>query len=317
MRGFIPSFRPVSGAGLKRPAPLKKGDRAAIIAPASPVPKAVLDTAVQSIKFLDLVPVVMPGCALSSGYLAGPDPVRARDLNQAFADPSISGIFCLRGGYGTPRLLPLLDFKTIQKNPKRFIGYSDITALHTAFNQICGFMTFHGPMPSADYRKLDPFSLGSLKHSLFASSLSGFLKNPSGESFQVLYPGKARGILTGGNLSMLAATLGSPYEIDARGKILFIEEVSEPLYRVDRCLTALNLAGKFRDCAGVILGTFTDCQGASDSLTPEEIFQEITAPWRKPAIANFRAGHVDSQSTVALGMEIQFNTDTLKPLVRP
>lgn len=323
----------VSGGGLRRPAPIKKGDRAAIVAPASPVSSAILDTAVRSIKFLGLTPVVMPCCGLSHGYFSGPDLQRARDLNRAFWDPDISGIFCLRGGYGTPRLLPLLDFDMICKSPKPFIGFSDITALHLALNQLCGFVTYHGPMPSSDYLTMDPFSLESLKRCLFGPELPCVLINPPGESFQVLYPGSARGILTGGNLSLLTATLGSPYEVDTRDKILFIEEVGEQPYRVDRCLTALSLAGKFRDCAGIILGTFTGCQAQAvsedpgalkscpavsapaASLTLEEIFREIIMPWCKPTIANFRAGHVNSQSTVALGMEIILDTDALKSRV--
>lgn len=329
-----------SGGGLRRPAPLKKGDRAAIVAPASAVSSAVLDIAACSIEFLGLTPVVMPCCRMSHGYLSGPDHLRARDLNQAFSDPDIAAIFCLRGGYGTPRLLPLLDFDMIRKGPKPFIGYSDITALHTALNQLGGFVTFHGPMPSADYRSMDRFSLESLKRCLFAPELPGSFKNPPEENFQVLYPGKARGILTGGNLSLLTATLGSPYEIDTRGKILFIEEVGELPYRVDRSLTALALAGKFRDCAGIVLGTFTNCQepaicssphatgapktriassapdepdapAAAASLTLEEVFREIIMPWRKPTIANFRAGHVEQQSTVALGEKVSFDTDKL------
>lgn len=305
-------------ASLKKPAPLKKGDQVAITAPASPVSASILEKAVRSIYALDLVPIVMPSCHLTHGYLAGPDAVRADDLNRAFMDPDIAGIFCLRGGYGTMRILPLLDLDAIRSHPKIFVGYSDITALHIVFNQLCGFITFHGPMPNTGYDQLDSFSLESLRNCLFSKSLPASVENPPDHSLHTLYPGKASGILTGGNLSLLSGTLGSPYEIDTRGKILFLEEVGERPYRLDRGLTALSLAGKFRDCAGIILGTFTDClEPPSDtlsestsisdtSLSLSRIIHEVILPWKKPVISNFQAGHSYPQSTLPLGSFICF-----------
>lgn len=292
---------------MRLPSKLKPGDPAALVAPASPVSPAVLSVCQKSIRFLGLEPVVMPGCRMSRGYLSGSDQQRAADLNRAFSDPRIKAVFCARGGYGSPRILPLLDLTLIGENPKIFVGYSDITALHTALNQNCGFITYHGPMPSCDYAALDPYSLSCLKSCLFSGSLPPSFASPAEEPIRVLVPGKARGILTGGNLSLLVSTLGSPYEIDTRGKILFLEEVGEAPYRVDRALTALSLAGKFRDCAGILLGTFTEC-GAESADSLPRIFEEILAPWKKPALFNLRAGHILPQMTLPLGAEIFFDT---------
>lgn len=307
---------------LKRPEPLKPGDLAVLTAPSSPVPQPVLEKSIASIKFLGLEPVVMPSCHMSHGYLSGPDLQRADDINHAFADPAVKGIFCLRGGFGATRLLPLLDYHMIRKNPKAFVGFSDITALHTAFNQLCGFITFHGPMPNTSYSRMDSYSLDSLRKNLFSSRLPGTVMNPAGEPLEIICPGKAQGAITGGNLSLLLGTLGSPYEVDTKGKILFLEDVGERPYRLDKALTALSLAGKFRDCAGIILGAFTECEEpdadtvppntriANIALTFRQIIDEVILPWGKPTIANFRAGHIDPQCTIPLGMEVCFDTSS-------
>ncbi|MDO4486517.1 MAG: LD-carboxypeptidase [Bacillota bacterium] len=285
--------------GLLWPAPLKPGDKVAVTAPASPVSSDKLRAAVNSLRFLELEPVVMPGCKNSYGYIAGSDQRRAYDLNSAFACNDIKGIFCLRGGYGSMRILPLLDYHIIAAHPKIFIGFSDITALHTVINSRCGFITFHGPMPSSDYSLADEFTYNSLHHSIFETSGGYHILNPEHNKMTVLHSGTAEGILTGGNLSMLAATLGSPYEIDTKGKILFIEDIGEPSYRIDRMLISLSLAGKFRDCSGVVLGDFTGCEAASD------VAAEIIAPLQKPILCSLQAGHLDTQITLPLGASIR------------
>lgn len=306
-----------------QPLPLHKGDAVALAAPASPVTCAALQTSIHSIEFLGLKPVVMPGCTMSQSYLSGPDVQRASDLNQAFSDPSIKGIFCVRGGYGSARILPLLDLETIRSHPKMFLGYSDITALHLVFNQLCGFVTFHSPLASEDYSRLDAYSLQSLKKALFFSEHSGEIKNPPGERLEVLLPGKASGILTGGNLTVLQSTLGSSYEVDTKGKILFLEDIGERPYRLDRALTSLALAGKFRDCTGIIFGAFTDCcdpqpghasapqrKDGENAAILKELFQEIIKPWGKPALFNLHAGHIASQCSLPLGVQVSFDAQT-------
>lgn len=304
------------------PPTLQPGDTVAITAPSSPVSASVLESSIRSIEFLGMKALVMESCRQQHGYLAGTDRQRASDINTAFADPEVRGIFCLRGGFGATRILPLLDFDSIRKAPKIFTGYSDITALHVAFNQLCGFITFHGPMPNTKYHHMDPFSLKSLRQYLFSGIPRTPVSNPPGEPIHVLHPGKASGLLTGGNISLLAGTLGSPYEIDTRGKILFLEEVGERPYRLDKALTALALAGKFRDCSGIILGTFAECEEPEDpdtvpastviaqnTLELTDIFQEVILPFEKPTLLNFRAGHIYPQSTLPFGASVSFHTD--------
>ena len=289
------------------PTPLKYGDKVAITAPSSPVSDEKLQTSVESIKFLGLDPIVMPSCHMAHGYLAGPDKQRADDINTAFADKDIKGIFCLRGGYGTTRLLPMLDFEMVKSNPKIFIGYSDISSLHFNINQKSSLVTFHGPMPTTDYRVHEGFTNDSLRTCIFAPEKLKTIGNPEGEEIITLREGYAKGTLVGGNLSLMAGTLGSPYEIDTKGKILFIEDVDEMPFRLDKMLTALALAGKFRDCEGIILGTFERCEEADHpSLTLREIFEEVVLPWNKPTILNLRAGHIYPQSTLPMGAEVSF-----------
>ena len=306
-------------SNLKRPTPLSKGDKVALIATSSPLPDYNIERGIDSIRFFELEPIVFPSCTMNHGYLAGKDTDRAKDINTAFADESIKGIFCLRGGFGTTRLLNLVDFDMIKKNPKVFAGYSDITALHVAITQRCEFVTFHSPMPNTRYRQMDDFSLKSLKANLFSSEPLGEVFNPPGEKIKTIVPGVCEGLITGGNLSLLHGTLGSPYEVDTKGKILFIEDVGEMPYRIDRALTALALAGKFDDCAGIILGTFADCVMpdiesvppnsliAEASLTLNQVFDEVVKPFNKPTILNFRSGHVYPQLTIPLGTNLMLD----------
>lgn len=307
------------------PQPLNIGDKVALTAPSSPVNQKSLKNAINSIKFLGLKPVVMPSCHMEHGYMAGPDKQRADDLNHAFRNNDIKGIFCLRGGYGAMRILPLLDTESIKQNPKVFVGYSDITAIHTLINNMCGFITFHGPMPNISYEKLDTFTLNSLKSYIFRDKYNSTerktltIQNPENYDTKILIPGTVKGILTGGNLSMLMGTLGSPYEIDTHNKILFIEEVGERPYRLDKAFTALSLAGKFRDCAGIILGTFTDCDEPEHNNVPKEtlisntslnvadIVKEVVLPWNKPTLQNLQVGHSYPQSTLPMGAQLQLN----------
>jgi Uncharacterized proteins, homologs of microcin C7 resistance protein MccF len=284
---------------------LKPGDRVALIAPSSPVDEEKLETAVDSVKFLGLIPVLFPSARMAHGYLSGPDEIRAADVNNAFGDPDIDGIFCLRGGYGVTRILNSIDYKMIAKNPKLFMGYSDITGLHVALNQLCSLITLHSPMPSHAFSSLDPITLQSLTDNIFSTVPTGTVPEIPNEPIETIVPGAAVGPIIGGNLSLLVAALGSPYEVDTKNKILFIEEVEEKNYRVDRGLTSLALAGKFSDCKGIILGTWADVGdpelAPEKNLTLSQIFEEVVKPFGKPTINNFRAGHIYPQITIPLG----------------
>lgn len=287
---------------MRTPKPLFSGARVALLAPASAVPENRLEPALEFVRSLGMEPVVYPSCYFANrdGYLAANDTQRAKDINDAFADPSIDGIWCIRGGYGCHRILPLLDLEMIGKNPKWFGGYSDVTALHTAFNQVCGFETYHCTMPSTEFNA-DEFSLGWLKKALFGT-LEGAVANPENQKINTLVEGCVTAPLCGGNLSLLAASLGTPWEIDTKGKILFLEDIGEKTYRVDSMLTQLRNAGKFEDCAGVILGAWTDCdpEYPEKTLLLPEIFRQLIVPAAKPTVMDLACGHV--LPTVALPM---------------
>ena len=291
------------------PKPLFAGARVALLAPASPTPQTPLadsglpqqvQESVDVLKTYGLEPVLYPSCTLAYGYLAGSDAQSAQDVMDAFLDDSIDGIFCIRGGYGIQRMLDLLDFDRIAQHPKWFAGYSDVTALHVALNQRCGFITYHTPMPSTEIRKgLDDYTNEYLKKAMFGG-LQGIL--PSAAAVTSLANGSASGILCGGNLSLVSSSLGTPYEIDTKGKILFLEDIDEAPYRIDGMLNHMRLAGKFEDCAGIIMGFYTNCvpKKPGDGLTLEQVFNDLL-PKDKPVLLNYTCGHDLPTMSLPLG----------------
>ena len=292
------------------PKPLFNGARVALIAPAGPVPPEKFGPAVRAVEELGLKPIVFESCRRAHGYFAGSDQMRADDINTAFADPCIDGILCVRGGYGAQRLINRIDFDLIRSHPKYFSGYSDITALHIMINQSCGFVTYHTPMPSTElYDGVDEYTLDYLKKTLFGEP-TGQLINPANMPVKTLVGGCARGVLTGGNLSLVASSLGTPYEIDTRDKILFLEDVDEEPYRIDGMINHLKTAGKFRDCAGILLGYWTRCEAENPekSLTLDQVFEELIVPEHKPAIMNLACGHKLPSLSLPLGKEIELNS---------
>ncbi|MBQ6710796.1 MAG: LD-carboxypeptidase [Clostridia bacterium] len=284
-----------------RPKSLQPGDRLAVLCGSSPTSKTS-DELMQAVRDMGLEPVLYPSATAKHGFLSGVDAIRAADINAAFADPSIKGIVCTRGGYGFHRILPLLDWKTIKKNPKIFGGYSDVTAMLNALNQICGMESYHMPMVGAWGDGLDEYSAPFVKSMLFGEPVE--YVNPEGSPITTLVPGKAKGRLCGGNLSLLAASLGTPYEIDTKGKILFIEEIGERPYKVDGMLTHLRNAGKFDDAAGIILGGFTNCadkEGVIGGLSLEDIYGELIVPAGKPTISGVVCGHCSPTMSLPMG----------------
>ncbi len=283
--------------------PLFPGARVALVAPASAVTEAALEPALKLVRSLGLEPVTYPSCyyANRDGYFAANDAQRAADINAAFSDPTIDGVWCIRGGYGAHRLQPLLDTQAICENRKWFGGYSDVTALHIYLNQCCGLETFHCTMASTEPEP-NEYTLGYLKKAL-VGDLSGNLTYPEGHETATLVPGMASGMLCGGNLSLLAASLGTPWEIDTRGKILFLEDIGEKTYRVDSMLTQLRNAGKFDDCAGILLGAWTDCipERPERTLSLKEIFDQLIVPTGKPAIMDIPCGHCSTTLTLPMG----------------
>ncbi len=289
-----------------KPRPLQKGSHAALIAPSGPVAPGEPEQCSRVLEELGLVPVLYPSVHLRHGYLAGDDSTRAKDLMEAFLDPAIDGIFCIRGGYGASRLLSLLDFDRIRPHPKFFGGFSDITALHICLNQFCQLMTYHIPMPSTIVHKgLDPYTRRQLLNCM-AGVCEGAIENPPDIPFLPLVSGRAKGELTGGNLTLVASSLGTPYEIDTRGKILFLEDIGEKPYQIDRMLVQLRNAGKLKDCAGILLGEWTDCDSPApeSSLPLGQIFQELLVPEGKPTLENLVCGHCMPSLCLPLGAQV-------------
>jgi muramoyltetrapeptide carboxypeptidase len=250
------------------------------------------------------------------GYLAGADEARAADVNAAFADPSIDAIFALRGGWGSARLLPRLDYDAIRRHPKILVGYSDVTALLLAIHARTGLVTFHGPVGVSTWT---PFSVEHMAAVLFEAD-APLLANPVElrdgivqveHRIQTITPGRARGRLVGGNLTVLTAILGSPYLPSWDGAILFLEDTGEQVYRVDRMLTQLALAGVLSRVAGVVFGRCTDCKPGDGygALTLDEVLADHVKTLRVPAFRGAMIGHIDQQFTVPVGAEAEIDAD--------
>ncbi|WP_095080606.1 LD-carboxypeptidase [Pseudomonas sp. Irchel s3h17] len=272
--------------------------RIGVIAPAGPAALEA-EKALQWMRMRGYSLRIFPGVLEKDGYLAGSDEVRLKDLHDAFTDPAIDAILCLRGGYGSPRLLDRIDYELLRRHAKPFVGYSDITALHLAISRYSGFVTFHGPMLNADLlgdkqQPTEASLFSMLRGQLKAGSL---LAHPVAYPLTTIEPGIAHGRLQGGNLSMIAATLGTPFEIDADGIILFIEDINEPLYRIDRLLTHLRLAGKLNRLRGVLAG---DVAGV-DNEALAQLLKQTFAPFGIPVLAGWRSGHCDPNLTLPMG----------------
>ncbi|MCK8656794.1 S66 peptidase family protein [Pseudomonas umsongensis] len=275
-----------------------------VIAPAGP---AALDTkkAIAWMRARGHSLRIFPGVFEKDGYLAGSDDVRLNDLHAAFMDPEVDAIICLRGGYGTPRLLDRIDFQLLRQNAKPFIGYSDITALHLAISRYAGFVTFHGPLLNADLlgERLPPTE-SSFFNMLRGQCRAGMvLTHPVGRPLTAIVPGVAFGRLLGGNLSMIAATMGTPYEIDAAGVILFIEDINEPLYRIDRLLTHLRLAGVLRKLRGVLVG---DVAGVEPQAL-DRLLKQTLEPFGIPVLSGWRSGHCNPNLTLPMGALVKLD----------
>ncbi len=296
----------------KLPGALRPGDAIGVIGPSgSSKDPALADKGAAAIESLGFRVVIGDSCRRRYGYLAAPDELRAADLNAFFADDAIDGIVCMKGGYGAPRILDMLDYADIARHPKVFAGYSDITALHLALRRYAGFPTFHAPMAVSMAGGFDEFSAASWMAALTTPGPLGKLLPPSGSEPRALSGGTARGPLVGGNLSLVAALTGTPYALVPDGAILFLEDVDEEPYRVDRMLTQLRLAGVFERCSGVVLGHWTHCEPKDPdrSLSLERVFADVILPSGKPVLAGFAAGHSIPTLSFPLGVEAVLDAD--------
>jgi len=293
-----------------RPEPLKKGDKIGLIGASGPTKQERIEPSIKAMESLGLEVVLGESCRANHGFLSGSDELRASDVNEMFKDKSIKGIFAIRGGYGASRILDMLDYDMIQKNPKVFAGYSDVTALHSVLNERCKLITFHTPMASTEfYKGVDEYTMDYFKRNIFTNEPLGILKNPKGEEIKTLVSGMAIGKLVGGNLSLIASSMGTPYELNTKGKILFLEDVDEYPYKIDRMLLQLKQCGKFRDAAGIILGAWIDCEAkeGDNSLSLMEVFEELIVTENKPTIYNLACGHCMPTISLPLGAEVEID----------
>ncbi len=290
-----------------RPPALVDGARIALIAPAGPLADGAVDRAEERIRAWGWQPITGEHARGRHTFLSGTDEHRAHDLNTAFRSDGNDAIWCLRGGYGTMRILDIIDWDALVARPRPLIGFSDNTALHLAMQKL-GVVSFHGPHPAV--HDVTEFSAGQLRAMLSATEPMGKLPFPTGAPPAIAVAGGvAEGQLVGGNLSLITATLGTQYAIDTRGAILFLEEVGEPAYRVDRMFTQLRLAGALDEVAGIALGAFTEQPDEHrDHIPPAlEVARDHLAKIGVPVAFGFPFGHIDDMWTIPLGIRARFD----------
>jgi len=305
-----------------RPMALRRGDTISVIAPAGPVMRERIEKAFAYLQSLGYRIKTHGDVFRKSGYLAGDDSTRAGELLAAFSDPESTAVWCARGGYGVARMLSRLDFDLVARHPKVFVGFSDITGLHLAFQNRTGLVTFHGPNLQDGFGAAEPMSATTeaalwraiapeREHSMGMQLYTYAESGASGVALRTMVPGVANGRLTGGNLSVLAGLLGSQYEVDTEGRILFLEDVNEPVYRVDRYLAQLSLAGKLQSAAGILLGGFTFDEaaesGAQAAMTA--LLDEYFGSLEIPVLAGLPAGHQRENWTLPIGGLVEVNAD--------
>lgn len=330
------------------PKALKPGDTIMFVAPAKYLDKGRVSLAKKRLEEMGFKVRLPENLFRKQGFLGGSDEQRASEIMAAFSDPEVDAIFPGTGGYGTTRIVDKLDYDVIRKNPKVLVGFSDITGLHIAINQQTGLVTFHTPNPEfglGTENNLSPLAgkyfWRALSAKEYGDPVSGKLRKgyaiethaPEGKSDEAsIYegvpkavafaPGKAQGRLIGGNLSVLHALMGTPYEIETDGKILFLEDVGEAPYRVDRMLSTLRLAGKFDKVNGVVLGAFTargEEEEWDDDASIDDVLRDYFAELGVPVLAHFPVGHVRYNATLPIGALVELDADgqTLEVLENP
>lgn len=299
---------------LIKPERLRRGDTVGLVSPATAAFETQpIEIMQEGLEALGLEVRLGENFYARHGYFAGEDEARASDINTFFRDPDVRMVFA-RGGWGAARVLPLLDFDLIAANPKILLGYSDATALINGVFAQTGLVTFHGPSP------LDRFSAEQFERVIMDGD-AAILQNPDDidddklvqteHRVQTLRSGKARGRILGGNLTVLTAILGSDYVPDFSDAILFLEDVNEAVYRVDRMLTQLSLNGVLKQIQGLVFGRCTECDSGTSfgSLTLEQVLEEHIGPLGIPAFSGSMIGHIDQQFTIPLGIDVEIDAD--------
>lgn len=298
-----------------KPKRLKAGDTVAIIAPSSGISDDELKKALQNMTDLGFKTKVGKYATAVNGFLAGTDAQRLEDLHWAFSDKEVDAVWCVRGGYGLSRILPSVDFDLIRRNPKIFIGYSDITTLHLAINQNTGLVTFHGPVAVStfsDYTKKHVVNalMTPVVPDKIEISADNAAKGTLLYKTQTITKGTARGRLIGGNLSLLTALAGTPYALrNVKGKLLFTEDVGEKPYRIDRMFTQLKQSVDLKELAGIALGIFSECDAPDDkSQTVIDVAKDQFGGLGIPVIYGLSFGHIREQFTLPVGIEAELDT---------
>jgi len=298
-----------------KPPALQPGDTVGIVAPASNVKPAMLDAGCRALRDLGYKPLYFDSILERDLYFAGSVERRTRELEEMFVRDEVRAIICARGGYGSNYLLKALDLKKIQSNPKIFVGYSDLTSLLTYFTDAAGLVTFHGPMVAKDFADPNGIDLDSWEHALNGSS-EWPLELDS--DVKPLVPGSAEGILYGGCLSILVASLGTPYEIQTAGTILFIEDIAAKPYQIDRMLMQLKLAGKLDEVRGIVFGEMVDCtQNKDQSYSLQDVILRVVGDLGVPVAFGLRSGHVSRRNItlpfgVRAALKVTVNTVSLE-----
>lgn len=295
------------------PRELKQGDRILLVSLSSPLTAdQPVEEIARRVEALGFRPVIGESCRSTTpcGYAAAPAEIRVADLHRGFSDSTVDAIWCTRGGSTAWQLLPLLDAELIRANPKPLIGFSDVTTLHMYLQQRCNMVSFHGPTANRVFTWAeDTFSWPNLQRALtWEGELS--VENPPGEGIITLRPGIAEGEMVGGNLTLIADSLGTPWQIQAKGRVLFLEEVGEGVYRLDRMLSRLRYAGVLDDASAVVLGAFTNCRNAYRAdYGPDALVRDFFANDPKPVLYGVRSAHCSPMVTLPLGCMCRVDGD--------
>ncbi|MEK6755286.1 MAG: LD-carboxypeptidase [Bacteroidota bacterium] len=296
-----------------KPPRLQKGDVIGVVSPASP-PSAQekIDKGVQYLERLGYRVKVGHHVMAQHGYLAGTDEQRAADLNDMLRDREVKAIFAIRGGYGTPRLLHLIDYRAMLRNPKIVVGYSDLTALQLALFKKTGLITFSGPMVGVEmWENIDPFTEEHFWRVVTSKARIGVLANSAEEGVACYNRGKAAGRLLGGTFSLLMSLMGTPFFPDLRKSLLVLEDVDEAPHRVDRMFAQLSHSGILKKISGLVLGKFIDCVPSDPTkphLTIEQVLQEAVLKISSPVLTNFQYGHIPRKLTLPIGLRALLDT---------
>lgn len=305
---------------LLKPRALKPGATIGLITPATPTTDPdTLAKAARALKYFGFQVKVGKNVGRRAGYFGSAPDERLDDLHAMFRDKEVDAVFAMRGGYGSQHLLDRMDYDLIRRNPKIFLGYSDITAMHLAINKHAGLVTFHGPNMLSEFTD---YTQQHFRRAMFEAKPLGVLSNPPetnpirpSHPTRTIRSGTATAPLIGGNLTLISTLMGTPYELDCRGKILLLEDIGEEPYRIDRMLTQLRLAGKFRDAAGIVVGECVDC-GPSEfkpslgsNFSLGEVLDAMLKPLAIPVFYGLTFGHTDDQLTLPLGVLAAMDAD--------